>query len=84
MEGFLNALYEYVQERGIAPYLETREYRRTAYHLEAEWAAFRSTLTAEQGERLEALLAQERKAGRLEEQAVFRSALSMGVGLGWL
>ena len=37
MEGFLDVLYEYAQEQGIAPYLETWEYRRATYDLEAEW-----------------------------------------------
>ena len=34
MERFLDVLYEYVQEQGIAPYLETREYRKAAYDLQ--------------------------------------------------
>lgn len=84
MEGFLDALYEYAQEQGIAPYLETWEYRRATYDLEADWTAFRSTLTAEQGRDLAALLTRERTAEYLEEGAVFRCGLSMGVGLGRL
>lgn len=84
MEGFLDVLYEYAQEEGVAPYLETWEYRRATYDLEAEWTAFRSTLTAEQDRDLTALLTRERNAGYLEEEAVFRCGLSMGVGLGRL
>lgn len=84
MEGFLDVLYEYAQEQGIGPYLETREYRRATYDLEADWACFRSTLTAEQDRDLMALLARERDAGELEEEAVFCCGLSMGVGLGRL
>ena len=84
MEGFLDVLYEYAQEQGIAPYLETREYRRATYDLEAGWASFRSTLTEKQGQGLESLLAREREARYLEEEAVFCCALSMGVELGRL
>lgn len=84
MEGFLDVLYEYVQEQGVASYLETREYRRATYDLETGWACFRSTLTAEQERDLAALLARERDAGYMEEEAVFCCALSMGVELGRL
>lgn len=84
MEGFLDVLYEYTQEQGVAPYLETREYRRATYDLETDWAAFRSTLAKEQGLGLESLLAREREARYLEEEAVFCCGLSMGIGLGRL
>ncbi len=84
MESFLQVLYDYVQERQIADYLETWEYRRITYDLEGDWTAFRSTLTAEQDRRLEALLTRERDAGELEEMAVFCSGLSIGVDLGRL
>ena len=84
MEGFLDALYEYIQEEGIMPHLETREYRRVMYDLEEEWTAFRSKLTVEQDRALEALLNRERNAEKLEEQAIFCSALSVGIGLGRL
>lgn len=84
MKGFLDALYQYAQEQGVAPYLETWEYRRATYDLEADWTAFRSTLTAEQDKGLAALLTRERNAGYLEEEAVFRCGLSMGIGLGRL
>ena len=84
MEGFLDVLYEYAQEQGIGPYLETREYRRATYDLETDWACFRSTLTAEQDQDLAALLTRERNAEELEEEAVFCCGLSMGIGLGRL
>ena len=84
MEGFLNALYEYAQERGIAPYLETREYRRAVCDLEADWTVFRAKLTAEQDRDLAVLLSRERDAEELEEEAVFCCGLSIGVGLGRL
>lgn len=84
MEGFLRVLYDYVQERRIADYLESREYRRVTYDLEADWTAFRSTLTAEQDRRLDGLLDRERQAAELEEMAAFCSGVSIGVGLGRL
>ena len=84
MEGFLDALYEYAQEQGVAPYLETWEYRRATCDLEAAWETFRATLTAEQDRDLAALLGRERNAGYLEEEAVFCCGLSMGIGLGRL
>ena len=52
--------------------------------LEEDWASFRSTLTAEQEQRLKALLDRERNAAYLEDQAIFSCGLSMGVGLGRL
>ena len=84
MNGFLRVLYEYAQDEGIAPYLETREYRRATCDLETDWEAFRSTLTAEQERKLDALLTRERNAGNLEQGALFCCALSMGVELGRL
>ena len=84
MEGFLHALYEYAQDRCVMPYLETWEYRRATCDLEADWTAFRSTLTAEQEQSLKALLDRERKVAYLEDQAIFSCGLSMGIGLGRL
>ncbi len=84
MEGFLRALYEYAQDQRVTPYLETWEYRRATCGLEEDWASFRSTLTAEQEQRLKALLDRERNAACLEDQAIFSCGLSMGVGLGRL
>ena len=84
MEGFLDALYEYAQERKVTAYLEDWEYRRIMEGLEEDWTAFRATLTAGQDRRLEALLTRERDVEELEESAVFRCGLSMGIGLGRL
>lgn len=84
MEGFLRALYDYAQEQKIEDYLESWEYRRATYDLEADWTAFRATLTVEQDQRLDALLSRERSAGELEEEAAFCCGLSIGVGLGRL
>ena len=84
MEGFLHVLYEYAQDQCVTPYLETWEYRRATHDLEADWTAFRSTLTAEQDRILDALLNRERNAACLEDQAIFSCGLSMGVGLGRL
>ncbi len=84
MDGVLHALFAYVQEERIGPCLETREYRRAVCGLEENWEVFRSTLTEEQLQRLDALLEQEQTVGRLEERAVFRCGLSLGIGLGRL
>ena len=84
MEGFLRALYEYAQDQCVTTYLETWEYRRATCDPEEDWTAFRSTLTAEQEQRLKALLNRERNAACLEDQAIFSCGLSMGVGLGRL
>ena len=84
MKDYLDVLYEYVQETGLTHYLETWEYRRSSYDLEENWEAFRSGLTAEQVNHLDALLAQEWKVEHLEEQAVFRSGISIGLTLGRL
>ncbi|MCI8330162.1 MAG: hypothetical protein HFG02_11395 [Oscillibacter sp.] len=84
MKAFLDALYGYALEQGIAPYLETREYRQTICDLEADWDAFRSAPPAEQNRSLAALLAREKKAEYLEDEAIFCCALSMGLELGRL
>ena len=84
MEEFLRVLYEYAQDKGITPYLETREYRRVVNSLEEGWTAFCDGLTAEQSKQLNTLRVQEQKAGYLAEQAFFYSGLSIGVGLGRL
>ena len=84
MEGFLRAPCQYAQDQRVTSYPETWEYRRAAYDLEAGWTAFRSTLTAEQEQRLKALLDRERSAGELEGEAIFPCGLSIRVGLGQL
>ena len=84
MKGFLWALYEYAQDQCGIPCLEARECHRATHGLEEGWASFRSTLTAEQEQRLKALLNRERNAACLEDQAIFSCGLSMGVGLGRL
>nr|WP_325213135.1 hypothetical protein [uncultured Oscillibacter sp.] len=84
MEGYLKAPFKYAQEARVTTYLETLEYRRTVCDLEEKWEAFRSGLTAEQDQTLDALLEQERKVGYLEEGATFASGLSIGVSLGRL
>ena len=84
MEGFLDALYAYAQETRITAYLDSREYHKITADLEKDWEVFRAALTAEQSQKLDALLLKERKAGYLEGEAAFCCALSIGVGLGRL
>ena len=84
MQSFMDALYFYILEREAPRYLQMTEYRQAAICVEEEWERFRSTLTAEQGERLDALLAQKLKVTHLEDEASFCSALSIGITLGRL
>ena len=84
MEEILDILYAYAQETQIDAYLNTWEHLRLTYDLEEDWEAFRSMLTAEQDRRLDQVLTQEKRIGQLEEKAVFRCGLSLGVGLGRL
>ncbi len=83
MQNFLAELYHHAQESLVSQYLQTAEYRQAVSHIEEDWEAFRSTLTAEQGKRLDALLTHKLEAARLEDEA-FCSALSMGITLGRL
>ena len=84
MHPLIEILYFYAQQAQVGRYLQTAEYRRAVSHIEEDWKAFRSTLTAEQGERLDALLTQEAKITHLEDEASFSCALSMGIELGRL
>jgi len=84
MQNFLAELYHHAQESLVSQYLQTAEYRQAVSHIEEDWEAFRSTLTAEQGKRLDALLTHKLEAARLEDEASFCSALSMGITLGRL
>lgn len=84
MRSFIDALFLYAQENRISHYLQTLEYRHAIHGLEDGWDAFRSTLTAEQGAQLDALLSQESEAKHFEEEAVFSSGISIGLDLGRL
>ena len=84
MQDLLDTLYHHAQESLVSRYLQTAEYRRAVFDIEKDWAAFRSTLTAEQGERLKELLSRNAEITHLEDEASFCSALSMGIELGRL
>ena len=84
MEALLHALYFYAQENQVFRRLQTPEYRRAVSETEESWEAFRSTLTAEQKERLDALLSQNEEIAHLVDEASFCCALSMGIALGRL
>ena len=84
MRSLIEDLYFFAQDNQVFRYLQTAEYRRIVSDMEEGWEAFRSTLTAEQGERLDALLAQKLKVTHLEDEASFCSALSIGITLGRL
>ena len=84
MQSFIEYLYFHAQENQVSRYLQTAEYRQAVSNIEKDWAAFRSTLTAEQGQRLKELLSRNAEITHLEEEASFCSALSMGIELGRL
>ena len=84
MMDLINHLYFYSEDHCIPQSLETPEYRQTVHGLEQDWTKFRATLTAEQNRRLEDLLSRQFSVKLKEEQAVFRSGLSIGVTLGRL
>lgn len=84
MDSFLDALYGYIQEVQVPRQLAGMEYRRAAEEFAAEWDVFCASLTKEQDRQLEALLMKKGAIGLMEEQAVFCSALSIGIGLGRL
>lgn len=83
--GFMNSLadvlYNYAQEHHVADRLQTREYRQVSCGLEEEWEDFRTTLTAEQEQRLESLLERQFAAGCLEDRASFLAGVSVGLEL---
>ena len=84
MQPFMEALYFYVLEREAPRYLRMAEYRQAALRVEEEWERFRSTLTAGQRERLETLLSKKAEIMRIEDEACFCSAVSIGITLGRL
>lgn len=84
MKAFLKALYLYVQENRVKDYLWTSEYLRAVRSLEKSKDDLRSALTEEQGEALKAFLSQSAEVNRLEEEAAFCCALSIGMELGRL
>lgn len=84
MQTLIEVLFNYAQENQVSDYLQTAEYRQAISGIEDSWDGFRSTLTEEQGERLDALLLRETAISCLEEEAAFCSALSIGLSLGRL
>ncbi len=84
MKDFIDALFHYSQETQVSRYLRTPEYRQAIHGLEKDWEDFRAALTEEQGHALDALLSRNDKVQRLEEEAAFCSALSIGLDLGRL
>jgi len=84
METLIDTLYVYAQENRVTQHLRTSEYHQAMAGIEEEWKAFQSTLTAEQGEKLDALLSRERVINFLDDKATFLAALSIGLDLGKL
>lgn len=84
MTDLINRLFFYSEDHCVPRNLETPEYRRTVSGLEQDWTGFRASLTAEQDRRLGDLLSRQFNVKLTEEQAVFRSGLSIGIALGHL
>ena len=84
MTDLINHLFFYSENHCVPYSLETPEYRQAVLVLEQDWTGFRASLTAEQDRRLEDLLSRQLAVKLTEEQAVFRSGLSIGVTLGRL
>ena len=84
MTDLINNLLFYSEDHCVPQCLETSEYNRTVHDLEQDWTGFRASLTAEQDRRLEELLSRQFTVKFTEEQAVFRSGLSIGITLGRL
>lgn len=81
MHNLIDYLYFYSEDHCVPQHLETPEYRRPAFRLEVDWRGFHSSLTEEQKRRPEDLLNRQFTLNRLEERAVFRSGLSVGLEL---
>ena len=84
MTDLINNLFLYSEDHCVPRNLETPVYRKMVDSLERDWSGFRASLTAEQDRRLEDLLSRQLAVKLTEEQAVFRSGLSIGVTLGRL
>ena len=81
MSDLINNLYFYSEDPCVPQSLETLEYRRAVHSLEGDWRGFCSSLTEQQRRRLEDLLSRQFAVKHMEEQAVFRSGLSIGLEL---
>ena len=81
MESLADILYIYAQEHRAIDHLQVREYHQCVLDLEEEWERLRGSLTAEQGSRLESLLARQLEAGGLEDRASFLAGVSIGLEL---
>lgn len=84
MTDLIKHLFFYSEDHRVPQSLETPEHRQTVHSLERDWTGFRASLTAEQDRRLEDLLSRQFTVKLTEEQAVFSSALSIGMELGRL
>ncbi len=84
METLIETLYVYAQENRVTRHLWTPGYSQEVTGIEEDWKAFKSTLTAEQGEKLDALLLRETKTDYLEDKATFLAGISIGLELGRL
>ena len=81
MQNLIDCLYFYSEDHCILQRLETPEYRQAVFGLERDWQGFRTLLTEDQRRQLDGLLSRQLTVKRMEERAVFRSGLSIGLEL---
>lgn len=84
MSDLIEMLQFCTEERQNVILQNKREYHQAARNIEAHWEAFRSSLSEQQLQELDGLLAEESKIQLLEEEAAFEAALALGIDLGRL
>lgn len=81
MSDLLQVLLEHAERTSLPDLLYAHGYWSAARLSESHWEQFRKTLSAEQNDRLEALLEQETALQTKELKATFQSGLSLGLEL---
>ena len=80
----LQALYTYIQENRLMPYLSDTEYRETRRLADRHEDALRSHLPPEDAGKLDLLLENLQEAHTYEQEAMLRAALALGLELSQL
>ena len=81
MSDLVQVLLEHMERTRLPDLLHANGYWSAARLSESRWDAFRETLSAEQGQRLEVLLEQDAALQIKELKATFQSGLSLGLEL---
>lgn len=79
MSDLLQVLLEHAERTSLPDLLYAHGYWSAARLSESRWEQFRKTLSAEQNDRLEALLEQETELQTKELKAIFQSGVSLGL-----